>query len=345
MTGDAAGPPGKTRWLILGLIAAVAFISVGVYAVQAVGRYQQRTTGESQAEVTGKLDSANRLVFRNTAMGEGYGRVASVDLADPQGARELSGIACDRVDATAGLTSCMQTVRGIPTTFETRIYTGEAQPATVWPLSGIPSRTRVSEGGLVATTAFVTGHSYAADSFSTETTIKSVDGTDYGNLEDYSIMVEGRPLTAIDRNVWGVTFVSDTEFYATVASGGATWLVSGNLDRRELVSVIQNAECPSISPDHSRVAYKKRRAGSGLAHWDIAILDLHTRKETVIRLESGFDDQLEWLDQETLLFGMPQEGTPGDSNVYSIAATADAAPQLFVEHAWSPSVIRSAASG
>src|SRR5690606_20380015 len=145
-------------------------------------------------------------------------------------------------DATAQLTACMRTVRGIPTTFETRIYAGTTEPEAEWPLAGIPSRTRVSEAGLVATTAFVTGHSYAADSFSTETTIKSADGQDHGNLEEFSILVDGRPLTAVDRNVWGVTFVSESQFYATVASGGKTWLVQGDLERRELVSVMQNAE-------------------------------------------------------------------------------------------------------
>lgn len=342
MTKHTQGTPGKTRWLILGIIAVLAFGSVTLYAIQAVGRYQERTTGVSEAAVTEQLAGGDRLVFRNTAMGQGYGRVASVDLADPQGARELTELTCDRVDATAQLTACMRTVRGIPTTFETRIYAGTTEPKAEWPLAGIPSRTRVSEAGLVATTAFVTGHSYAADSFSTETTIKSADGKDHGNLEEFSIQVDGQPLTAVDRNVWGVTFVTETQFYATVASGGKTWLVQGDLERRELVSVMQNAECPSISPDHSRIAYKKRREHSGLAHWDIAVLDLKTREEVVIPLEQGFDDQLEWLDDQTLLFGMPQPDTPGDSNVYSIAATANATPQLFVEHAWSPSVVRSA---
>src|SRR5690606_9110109 len=117
MTTHAQGSPGKTRWLILGIIAVLAFGSVTLYAFQAVGRYQERTTGVSEAAVTEQLAGSDRLVFRNTAMGQGYGRVASVDLADPQGARELTELTCDRVDATAQLTACMRTVRGIPTTF------------------------------------------------------------------------------------------------------------------------------------------------------------------------------------------------------------------------------------
>lgn len=340
MTRQAAGMSAQTRWLILAIIAVLAFGSVTVYAVQAFGRYQARTTGASAAQVTDKLVDGNRIVFRNTAMGQGYGQIASVAIADPAGPRELFQTVCDRVDATAQYISCMRTQRGIPTTFETRILDAQANSIDEWPLSGVPSRTRISEAGLVATTAFVTGHSYATDSFSTETVIRSVQGQDFGNLENYSIFIDGQELTAIDRNVWGVTFATENKFYATVASAGKTWMVEGNLEKRRMNSIIENAECPSVAPDQSKVAYKKRRAQSGLAHWDIAILDLKTQKEIILPLEPGFDDQVEWLDSQTLLFGMLRTESVGDSDVYSIKATTNAQPQLFIKDAWSPSVVR-----
>ncbi|MGP5071868.1 TolB family protein [Arthrobacter rhombi] len=192
----------------------------------------------------------------------------------------------------------------------------------------------------MATTAFVTGHSYATNSFSTETTVTSPDGRDFGNLENFTMMVDGRELTAIDRNVWGVTFARDGDFYATVASGGKTWLMSGDFTDKRLDSITENAECPSISPDGRRVAYKKRKAGAGAVHWDIAVLDLSSKKETLLPLEKGLDDQVEWLDDETLLFGLPREDAVGDSDVYSIDIHTDSQPQLFIEHAWSPSVER-----
>ncbi|WP_426734697.1 hypothetical protein [Glutamicibacter sp. 2E12] len=334
--------PAKSRWLALVVIAVLVLGFVAIYAVQAYGRYQARTTGASAAAITGQLAAADRIIFRNTALGEGYGQVASVALAEPSGPRQLSQQACDRVDATSTYLSCLRTKRGIPTTFHATVFNAQQHPVEQHPLSGVPSRTRITDGGLVATTAFVTGHSYAAGQFSTETTIRSVGGPDYGNLEDFSMDIQGKPLTAVDRNVWGVSFLSEKEFYATVASGNQTWLAKGDLDSRSLVSVASNAECPSVSPEGSKVAYKKRRAQPGLAHWDIAVLDLETRKETVIGLELGFDDQLEWLDEGTLLFGMPRAGAPGDSDVFSIEAQANATAQLFIEHAWSPSVVRAA---
>lgn len=330
----------RIRWLILGMVAVIALGFAAAYTVQAIHRYQDRTTGASAAEVIERLPTENRITFRNTASGAGYGMVGSVALEDPRGPRELAGAACDRVDVSDNVISCMRILRGIPTTFETRILDAEGITKEVWPLPGIPSRTRISDAGLVATTAFVTGHSYAADSFSTETTIRSMDGADYGNLEHFTMMINGEELTAIDRNVWGVTFASGDKFYATVASGGKTWLVGGNINSRKMTSVVENAECPSISPDGTKVAYKKRSTRKGLVHWDIAVLDLASKKETIIPLDNGFDDQLEWLDDDTMLFGVSRVDEVGDSDIYSIRVAVDATPQLFIEHAWSPSVAR-----
>lgn len=342
MTSSKTELSGRMRWLILGVIAVLALGFAAVYAYQSLQAYQDRTSGDSAAEVIQSLPGGQRIVFRNTASGAGYGMIAAVALDDPAGPRELGSVACDRVDAAAGVISCMRTIRGVPTSFQTQILDATGRPGESWPLPGIPSRTRVSEGGLVATTAFVTGHSYAAGAFSTQTTVRSVDGTDHGNLEDFRMLIDGREMTAVDRNVWGVSFGSEDEFYATVASGGQTWLVHGNLAERTLTSVASNAECPSVSPDRTRVAYKKRSSRMGVVHWDIAVRDLNTGRETVIPLENGFDDQLEWLDDDTLLFGSPRPEAPGDSDVYAIQAAANATPTLFIEHAWSPSVDRTA---
>ena len=52
------------------------------------------------------------------------------------------------------------------------------------------------------------------------------------------------------------------------------------------------------------------------------------------------DDQVEWLDDSTILYGLPRIEQPGDSDVWSIASSGSGAPRLFIEHAWSPSVVR-----
>lgn len=331
----------RARMLVLLLVTALALGGAGAYALSAYLAYQHRVSGPSQADVAVVLPQGPHVLFRNTAAGTGYGMVASVPLADPAGPRSLTDMPCDRVYRAAGTLSCMRTVRGVPTRFEEQVYDAAGARLGAWPLAGIPSRTRVSADGLVATTAFVTGHSYAGDAFSTETVIRSADGRDLGNLEDFTASVDDRELTAVDRNVWGVTFAADAQtFYATVASGGQTWLMRGSLSDRTLRAVASNAECPSLSPDGRHIAYKKRRGATMPVHWDIAVLDLATHKEQLIRLPNGLDDQLEWLDDRTLLFGQPRPNAVGDSDVWRLDAAAGSTPELFIEHAWSPSVQR-----
>ena len=334
----------RWRWILLAILTVLALGGAGAFAVDAYLGYRERSTGPSQVATAAVLPTGPSVLFRNTAAGEGYGMLASVALGEPAGPRTLTGTACDRVYRTGATVSCLRTVRGISTTFKAVAWDTGGQGTgqeSEWALAGIPSRTRVSADGLVATTSFVTGHSYAADGFSTETVIESPDGRDYGNLEKFTMTVGGRELTATDRNVWGVTFANDGDtFYATVASGGSTWLMRGSLSARTLDALAENAECPSLSPDGGEVAYKKRRPGTTPAEWDIAVLDLGGGTERTIELEDGIDDQLEWLDTDTLLYGQPRAGTVGDSDVWSIGTTPGALPELFIEHAWSPSVQR-----
>ena len=93
-----------------------------------------------------------------------------------------------------------------------RCWTPTGSPSRRGACPGIPSRTRLSDDGtLVATTSFVTGHSYATVGFSTLTEIHRADGTSLGNVEDFALTVDGAPFTAADRNIWGVTFVDDDD--------------------------------------------------------------------------------------------------------------------------------------
>ena len=47
-------------------------------------------------------------------------------------------------------------------------------------------------------------------------------------------------------------------FYATLGTRGQTYLIEGNLERREARVVRGGVECPALSPDNTRVAFKKR---------------------------------------------------------------------------------------
>lgn len=334
----------RARWAwLLSITAITLAIAIG-YGVWSFIQYQQRQSAPASVTLTsGAIDpSVPHVVFRNTASGAGYGHVAAVPLSNPDGPRQVTEAVCDRVYSAGGTNACLRTNAGIVTTFEAAVYNATWQEERAWPLPGIPSRTRVSpDGEMVASTAFVTGHAYAPAGFSTATVIAKAAGGDFGNLEDFALIVDGDPIAPVDRNLWGVTFSADGNiFYATAASGTNTWLVRGDLAKRTLTSIQKTAECPSLSPDGTRIAYKKNTVPGPNPHWNIAVLDLATNVETVLAETRSVDDQVEWLDNASLLYGLPRAGAVGDSDVWLVPATVGGAPTLFIEHAWSPSVVR-----
>ena len=335
----------RRRWLIL--LATVVLVAAGasvftVSAFQAAKTSQQADSPVATVAAQG-LPAAPFVMFRNTAPGQGFGQAATVPLADPTGQRALSGHSCDRVYAVMNLVSCLSTRNEIPTKFEATVYDGSLDPVESWALGGIPSRTRISaDGSLLASTVFVSGHSYAAAGFSTETVIRGRDGTVHGNLEEFALISGGSQIKASDRNIWGVTFVpgQPDAFYATASSQGKIWLVRGSLQDKTLTVTAAGIECPSVSPDGTRIAYKKSVSGTLVGHRNIAVLDIASGTETVLAEQRDIDDQLEWLDASTVVYGVPRDESGQDSDVWSLAIDPAAQPSLFIEHAWSPAVVR-----
>ncbi len=325
------------RFRILLVVVAVVVVTTSVYVFTQV-RDDRARTDATRAGAATEAPTGPRIVFRNTTIDGTNGEVAAVPLDDPGGPRAFLGPVCDRVDANDREMACLSTKRGVVTTFAQTIYR-DGEKAASWSRPGIPSRTRLSPSGrLVADTVFVSGHTYMQAGFSTATEIREVGGRSFGNLERFGLYVDGKPFEPADRNFWGVTFVDDRTFYATAASGNRTWLVKGDLRSRTLTALRGNAECPSVSPDHTKVAYKKLAPG-GDRHWDIAVLDLASGTETVLGERRSVDDQIAWLDDATLMYGLPREQTTGVTDVWTIGIDAGVSPDLLIENAWSPAVV------
>lgn len=342
----AAVMPGRRRRMLLLLaVALLSLLAAGAYAATAFqdARNGQAAIPDVRTAPAAALPAESFVLFRNTAAGQGYGQVAFTPLAAPAGTRFLTGLSCDRAYASRAFISCLATKNGIPTRFEAATFSPALQPLQSWTLGGIPSRTRISpDGSLVASTVFVSGHSYASAGFSTETVIRGADGTVHGNLESFDLVLDGARIKAADRNIWGVTFVpgDGNAFYATASSQGNIWLVRGDLAARTLTVAATGVECPSISPDGRRIAFKKSASGSLVGERHPALLDLATGTITVLDGQRNIDDQIEWLDDNTILYGLPRDETGQDSDIWSLSTLPGARPELFIEHAWSPAVVR-----
>ena len=203
-------------------------------------------------------------------------------------------------------------------------------------LGGAPTRTRVSpDGRYGAATVFVFGHSYADANFSTQTTIIDMaSGTSLGDLETFTTLRDDVPWASEDFNFWGVTFVpgDSNRFYATVRSSGKTHLVGGDIEARTMRVLRENVECPSLSPDGTRIAFKKLTEGL-FGQWRLHVLDLATMAETPLAETRNIDDQVEWLDNESVLYGDGQD-------VWTAASDGSGPPSLYIAAALSPAVVR-----
>lgn len=335
-----------------------AFALLSIFCMVLSVAYVTRTTLRARAaegQATAERGSISllaapptgpRLMVRDTSLGDSYGKLALAPLAAPDGPRFASPLDCERVYFAAGRGICLSADRGILTTYHAVLFGADLRPVRTLDLSGIPSRARISPDGRFASmTVFVTGHGYDSIGFSTRTTIvDAASGDIVLDLEDLTVRREGAVFKAADFNFWGVTFAQDSNrFYATLATDGRTYLVEGDLAGREARVIYEGLECPSLSPDNTRVAFKKQIGTDGRSLWQLRVLDLATLTETPLAAETrNVDDQAEWLDDQHVLYGLPDDVGPatGVSNIWVLNADGSGEPRRLMAGAVSPAVIR-----
>ena len=309
-------------------------VAIAVAYVIVAGR---RGSAPAAAATTVDAHPGDRILFRSTAAGS-YGRVATVGRGNGSGPRTVSGVSCDRVYAAAGAVICLRP-DGPLVTYQLAILDARLSAIQTYPLVGVPNRARVSPSGhVLAWTVFVTGDSYNGGKFSTRVgMIDTATGETVDTLETYAVTRAGKPYKAVDLNFWGVTFVDDRRFYATMSTAGHRYLVAGDIAARTVRTLAENVECPSLSPDGTRIAFKSAIGGDPAKGWRLSVLDLATMTRTPLAETSSVDDQAAWLGDDTVMYAI-RRGTKA-ADVWSVPADGTGRPAVLIPDAESPAAL------
>ena len=282
------------------------------------------------------LDAAGgpKILFRNNIPDKSFGKLAVAPLSNPNATRALSDLSCDRVYFASGTGLCLTAAGGFSSRYLAKIFDARFAVRKTFSIPGIPSRARLSaDGRLGALTTFVNGDSYSPGNFSTRTSIVAMaTGKLIANLEQFKVTRNGKPFHNRNFNFWGVTFARDDDhFYATLGSGAKTYLVGGSLRSRTLRVLYEHLECPSLSPDETRIAFKRSLDSHG--SWRLYVLDLRTMRAHPLAETTSVDDQVEWLDDKRVLYWR-------GADVWVVPADGSGSPATFLTDASSPVVVR-----
>ena len=140
------------------------------------------------------------------------------------------------------------------------------------------------------------------------TFIDTATGSKIADLEHFTVPATEALIQAVDVNFWGVTFARDGDrFYATLGPA-ARPTSSGATGPTRSARATARGRVPLAVARRNRIAYKRRERGAAWGRCVAgAVLDLgdpargHTLVET-----RNVDDQVEWLDDDTVVYGLPE---------------------------------------
>jgi hypothetical protein len=317
----------RNKKLLIVFAVVCVVLGGGYVAIAALGPDETTTEVRPEAsEVLANTDLMVRAVDPDNPRLNG--RVYEID--DGKVRKGSDRLACERVYYAAAGGICMG-VAPSGVDYTATVFDSSLEPQHTIALTGLPSRARVSaDGRYGAMTVFVSGDSYleSPSAFSTRTTILEMNsGRQLGQLEQFQVTKDGEPFDAVDFNFWGITFAPDSNrFYATLGTGDHHYLVEGDIQGQSLRVLRDGVECPSLSPDGKRIAFKSL---IGDNRWRLRVLDLSTLEDQGVAEDRSIDDQVEWLDDSTLAYS-------DERNVYTVPADGNGSARLLVRDATSP---------
>ena len=102
--------------------------------------------------------------------------------------------------------------------------------------------------------------------------------------------------------------------------------------------IARDVECPSLSPDNARIAYKRAYTGARGIGWTLHVLELTTLADTPLDAERrSVDDQVDWLDDGHVIYHLP--ATRG-ADIWVLNVDGKTPAQLLIPLAYSPAVVR-----
>lgn len=333
---------GREKWRVWAFVAlcVAAVAGAGAYTRMALHRDARAATAPSDRGRLSAEPARPFLMVRSTASDDTWRRLVLAPLSSPDAAAYTTPLECDRAYFAANRGVCLVDERsGIVMNHYADIFDERFSRLHRVTLTGLASRTRVSPDGRYAgITVFESGHSYSDGAFSTKTTvIDTSSGEVRGDLEQFRIVRDGQTFRAVDFNFWGVTFAQDSNrFYVTLASGGTNYLVEGDLRAREGRVIRSGVECPSLSPDNTRIAYKQMLDSPG--KWQLHVLDLRSGSDLPLTVETrSVDDQVDWLDNDHVMYHL--SGARG-TDIWVLGTDNSEPPRLLRHSSYSPAVIR-----
>jgi hypothetical protein len=327
---------GQRAWIFVALCVAATLLVAG-YAAVSVRRASSAPASESEPLLIAPPERPYLLAQSTTD--RTWRRLVLAPLSALSGPVYATSLLCDRAYFAGGRGICLVEEPGIGPKVFADIFDDRFTRVHRLPLTGIPSRARVTvDGRRAGVTVFEQGHSYGEGGFSTRTSIIDlVAGRSLGDLEQFTVTKDGRRFQAVDFNFWGITFAADGDrFYATLATDGIKYLIEGSVDKREARVVRTGVECPSLSPDNTRIVYKSMTGSNG--DWLLRVYDVKTGADTAIASETrSVDDQVDWLDNDHVMYSMI--GLDG-ADIWSLRVDGSEAPTLLMGSSSSPAVVR-----
>jgi WD40 repeat protein len=275
------------------------------------------------------------LVFQNVIRGDAYAEVSLLPLDSPGGMRLSTGLVCERVHFAAGHGICLAAEQDTQSHYIAMPFGQDFLPLSRVPLDGAPSFARVSPDGRIAAASVQTSPPTEEMPFAPSRTvlIDTSTGSVLVDLKDFTVTRDGVVLTDPERDFWGVSFKADGDgFYASLRVAGNVYLVEGSIGARAMDVLLPGISAPSLSPDGTRLAFAKLISNIGPT-WRFHVVDLDTSVDHELSETKSVDDQMEWLDNEHLLYGLGPD-------IWTVASDGTGQPTPFLFGGLSPAVVR-----